>query len=555
MAIDWTQTLMGTSAFADPAGGDAATAADAAPRLAGARLLGVLVGSLAMGLSLATLPFRGLAEILPEWIALSGVLAASVCGFVLLNRPNPVTRIAGLFSGLLVLPFAAIAGNEPQVLALLALLGAALGLADWLVLNRRSGPARLVAGMAVLATLACFLQWPLTLAAVAPAMACTLPLAIAACRRPAPEEANLPARDEGARLRRLEALQAMVLRGSPRQVLVLDQVGAIDTGGESLFRRHLVETHFPEGSVVAATLIADRVPLLQALSRAIHQQEASGDMHLRLRRDPAGAGFPVPPRFDAYCCRVEPLAGEPGLAAFVFEPAEAVAPSAAPATRVDGALVSRALHDSIAPFNAGLGFLEMLADPRLAPRDQASWHDFAAEAHKAISEAHRNTHLLGRWLRIGQDEASEPADILPSRLLSDAARTLNLRDALDRGLIRLEAPAGMPAARLPLPAARFAVEIMLRRAMALAGSSLEWLREGADLVLVCRDAPEAGPRPVDPLERALCQALAREPGIGFSAVDGRTLSLRFAEAYAGRLPGSLAAESRGAAEAPMRLAV
>lgn len=556
MAIDWTQTLMGTSTAAATGDGDAASAQEPAAALAGARLLGVLVGSLAMGLSLASLPFRTLADVLPEWIGLSGVLAASVCGFVLLSRDSAVARLAGLFSGFLVLPFAAFAGVDLPVLALLSLLTGALGLSDWLTLQGQSRPARLVAGISVFATIACFLQWPLQVAAVLPSIALAVPMAITACRRPARPAAMPAGPDAATRLRRLETLQGLLMQGSQRQVLVVDQVGAIELGLESAFGRHLVETQFPEHSVVAATLIADRVPLLQALSRAIHEQLATHELELRMRRDPAGAGFPSPPRYDVWRCQVAPLPDQPGHAAFLFEPAAAslsgqAAPAGAP--RQDAALVSRALHDSIAPFNAGLGFLEMLADPRLAPRDPAAWRDFAAEAHKAISEAHRNTHLLGRWLRVGQDEGGESADILPSRLLSDAIRAMNLRDAQDKGLFRIEQAQNLPAARLPLAAARFAVEILLRRAMGRAGSRLEALRDGADLLVVCHDAPGGDPRAVDPFERALCQALASQTGIGFARTGNDDLTLRFAGAFAGRLPAP--AEAVTSVDETIRLAV
>lgn len=545
MTIDWTQTLMGNSALAIHGGSGLAAS------LAGRRLLGVLAGSLAMGLSLATLPFRGLTDVLPEWIGLSGVLAASVCGFVLLSRERPVTQMAGLFSGLLVLPFAAFAGVEFTIIALLSLLAAALGLADWLALQQRPVPARLVAGTAVLAAIACFLQGPLDLASVAPAMAMAMPLALAAFRQP-PVAAPVAVPDPGRRLGRLEALNGLLVRDAARQVLVVDQVGGLEAAGEAPFRRHLLEAQFPEGSIIAATLIADRVPLLQALSRAIHEGQPTEGLALRLRRDPAGVGFPMPPRFDRYACAVAPLPNEPGLAAFLFEPADSAAAEAPPARKVDSALLARALHDSVAPFNAGLGFLEMIADPRLAPRDPASWRDFAAEAHKAIGEAHRNTHLMGRWLRAIQDGPDEQADILPHRLLSDAIRALNLRDAQDKGLLAVTAPAGLPAARLPLPAARFAVEIMLRRAMAREGARLEWLREGPDLLVVCHGAPSGEALPVDPFEAALCQALADESRIGFSGSGRQDLTLRFAGAYAGRLP--VAIDNGTIGEEPVRIA-
>jgi hypothetical protein len=553
MRIDWTQTLMGSDAMAHAGSastGMAGVGPDLAALLAGRRLIGVLTASLAIGLSLATLPFRGLSVVLPEWISLSGALVAAVCGYVLLSQPRPIARIAGLFSGFLALPLAAFAGLDASVIALIAVLAIGVGLSDWLCLEGRGHLARIVAGIPVLATLTCFLQWPLDLAAIAPVVTMAVPLVLAMGRvaRPAPAAAT-----PDLRLKRLEAVQAQLLTGANRQVVVVDQVGDLDHAGETAFGRHLIETQFPEGSLMAATLIADRVPLLQALSRAIHDQHTSADLMLRLRRDPAGAGYPMPPRFDSYRCRIAPLPGQPDRATVLIDAAEAAVPMPAPKRIVDAALVSRALHDSVAPFNAGLGFLEMIADPRLAPRDLASWRDYAAEAHKAISEAHRNTHLMGRWLRAGLEGAGETADILPTRLLSDSVRALNLRDSQDKGLFTAEPPASLPVARLPLPASRFAMEILLRRAMAVAGSRLEWLREGADLVVTCCGPDRGEVLPPDAFERALCQALAGEAGIGFVETGRHDLALRFVGAYAGRLP--VVPEDRTNGDVNLRAAV
>ena len=553
MTIDWTQTLMGASALAGR-GGTGATAGPGAmaATLAGRRLLSVLAGSVVMGLSLATLPFRGLGSVLPEWISLSGVLAASVCGFVLISHASRIARLAGLFSGLLVLPFAAFAAVEAPVLALLSLLAAALGLADWLTLQHKPQPARVVAVAAVLATMACFLQWPLDLASAAPAVAMAIPLVLVILRQLA-MPASVAQPDPALRLQRLETLHGLMAKDSTREILVVDQVGALDHEGEPRFRAHLLETRFPEQSIVAATLIADRVPLLQALSRAIHDARPTEGLILRLRRDAGDVDFPLPPRFDSYRCHVAPLPHHPGRAAFLFEPADIASAEKLPAPKGDPALLARALHDSVAPFNAGLGFLEMIADPRLAPRDPSTWRDFAAEAHKAISEAYRNTHLMGHWIRASQDQPAEAADILPHRLLSEAIRALNLRDAQEKGLLQASAPAGLPAAHLPLLAARFAVEIMLRRAMGREGARLEWLREGPDLLVICHDAEASEPRPADPFERALCQALAGESRIGFAATGERDLTLRFAGAYAGRLPALIEHGTNG--EEPIRIAV
>lgn len=512
MRIDWTQTLIGSSAPPQEPSAHRAGGTESGGIYEASRLAGVLAASTLVGLAIITMPGRGATAALADILGLSGLLVAHVVGFSILGRSG--VRLAAM-SALLAYPFAIAGGASAPVMIALAL----LLLLDVALSATRAGGHRIavmssfaVAGFVTTATLLFAAPgWGggmLLLAALAPIGAST----ILRLRRPVPD-AKPQAEIE---LARLTALLDASMRGGARQILVTDIVGALDKSEAGGFESRLVAEIFPEGSLVAATLIADRVALLNALSRAVHAGETTDKIEIRLRREPVGAGYPVPPRYDAFTCAVHPMPGVEGRAVVTLEPVAAqashdvVGGNACEIEAIGGpnaALLARGLHDCNAPFNAGLGFLEMIADPRLAPRDIATYRDFAAEAHKAISEAHRNSVLLGRWLRNAQairekDEAV--AEIAPGRLVADAVRVLNLRDAVERGEIRLVEEGTLPLARLSLVAARFATETLLRFAFGHHGSVVHAAQVGHDLMLTCR---LAGSEPEDMRVDGFQQAL------------------------------------------------
>lgn len=539
MRIDWTQTLIGSSApprepSAHAGGSDGAGIYEAS------RLAGVLAASTMIGLAIITMPARGATAALADILGLSGLLVAHVVGFSILGRLG--VGLAAM-TALLACPFAIAGGaSAPGMIALAILL-----LLDVALSATRAGAHRLavmasiaVAGFVAAATLSFATPgWGggmLILAALAPIGAS----AFLRLRKPV---GGAKPQSE-VELARLKALLNASTRGGARQTLVTDIVGALDKGEDNGFGDRLAAEIFPEGSLVAATLIADRVLLLNALSRAIHAGGTTDNITLRLRREPAGAGYPVPPRYDAFACAVHPMPGVEGRAVVTLEAAAAPVPNDAPGLAAreaeplggpNATLLARGLHDCNAPFNAGLGFLEMIADPRLAPRDIATYRDFAAEAHKAISEAHRNSVLLGRWLRNAQairekDEAI--AEIAPGRLVADAVRVLNLRDAVERGELRLVEDAGLPLARLPLVAARFATEALLRFAFGHHGSVVRAAQVGHDLVLTCRlAAGESEDMRADGFQQALEAAAEAFGAVRFGTGEGERRAV-FAGAFA-----------------------
>lgn len=545
MRIDWTQTLIGssTSAHELPAG-HAGASADLERNVAvlaalnAARLVGVLAATAFIGLTIAALPLRGSATTFSDSLALSGVLVADVLGFLILGRYGWRGIAASAAIGLLALPFAIAAGVSLPIavaLVLLVILDGAMVLMTRSF--RRIAPAVLAAGVGLALVGLLGFSEPgfgdaiLLATAFAPVAALAL-----TGRDGASGRADHRTQSEAARL---SALLNVVMPDAGRQPFVTDIVGTIDHGENPGFHQHLAAERFPEGSIVSATLIADRVTLLQALSRAIREGKPSENLCLRVRHEPIGAGYPMAPRFEAFTCAVFPMPGVAERAIVLLKPAgegaDANISSPHPASKQNAALLVRALHDCTAPFNAGLGFLEMIADPRLAPRDIATYRDFAAEAHKAMSEAHRNSLLLGRWIRLEHmigDEAARSVEIAPARLLSDAIRVLNLREAVERGEIRLDDPAPLPAARLPLEIARFAVETLLRHTQTGAVSTISLIRNGNDLILSCRIKDDRDePAEPDAFQLALeAKASAMRAG-GFGSDEPGERHLRIAGAF------------------------
>lgn len=547
MRIDWAQTLIGSSISANDgsAGHVGETtaperAAVALGALSGARLVGVLATMAFVGLAIAALPLRGSTTTFSDILALSGLLVANVLGFLVLGRYGSRGIVLSAGVGLLALPFAIAAGVSVPIIAALALLvildGAMMLMTRW---SRRIGPVALAIGACF--ALAGILGFSEPRFGDAVLLAAALgPIAAMALTRIDDPLVSASRRSE-AETARLSALLSVMMPDAERQPFVTDIVGTIDWGNEAGFRQHLVAELFPEGSIVSATLIADRVILLQALSHAVREGKSSESLSIRVRREPIGAGYPMPPRFEPFHCAIFPMPGVADRAIVTLRPADEDADNKIqnghPASGQDTALLARALHDCTAPFNAGLGFLEMIADPRLAPRDVVTYRDFAAEAHKAISEAHRNSVLLGRWLRMqnmGADDAAQCVEMAPARLVSDALRALNLRDATERGEIRVDDHAPLPAARLPLDAARFGVEILLRYALSSAASTISLARAGSDLVVSCRihDDKEHPARP-DAFQLAL-EARAAAMGAGsFASAEVGERHLRIAGAFCG----------------------
>lgn len=551
MRIDWAQTLMGdTGPRGQAAGGRSGK--DGRREQAGRAMrgAGVLIAALFIGIAIAALPARGSTISATDILALSGLLLAQASGLFLL-APERLHVRAAAFGALLALPFATLAGFEAGTIIALGLI-LALDATAMLLHDRRA--LRQLVFVAGIGVAAGALVWgEPTLGSFALLFAALPPLAVAAflpVMTSAPKSHFDP-------LTRFNALLGVALTSRSRQLFVTDSVGVIDNDADPAFAQLLTAQDFPDNSLTSAVLIADRVLLLDALSRAIHKREGTEGLEIRLRLEPVGAGFPVPPRFVAHRLAVHPLPESENRAIVMIEAVgeAATRESAGTGTGVPdiSPVLARALHDSTAPFNAGLGYLEMIADPRLSPRDVNTYRDFAAEAHKSVLEAYRNSVLLGRWVKLlhsHPNERAERASLMPRRMVNDAVRALNLRDAEDRGELRISEAESLPAVSLPPALARFAVEIFLREAQYGGPSKVTIAREGDDLVLtsrqpVCEESQGAEDVFRKVIEDAVSAAM---PGVRFrTGIDGLR-ELRFETAFDARAGEGIPAKTRPVAE-------
>lgn len=536
MRIDWTQTLIGSSASLQVQGDGAR---DAAAWALAARSAGILASGVAMGLVIALLPMRSSSLAVFDLLALSGLLLANVAGLLMARRSGTSWTPA---IGLLALPFLVLSGLPVAVLVSYVLL---VAIEESMVRLTTASLPRAATGAAiggVLVGTVGALAGGIEFGGSAVLCVALMPIVIFAYqhwRNHGADDADQSA--ASAHLRTSAMLNALT-RGSRRVLLITDTVGQIDRSGGG-FAQELSAGMFPESSLVEAILIADRVAILKALSAAIHSGESSAALELRIRHEQIGAGFPFPPRYEVHSCAVYPMPGFAGRAIVVIEPSvtDAQAADESPAApapsqpgQMDAGLLGLALHDCTAPFNAGLGFLEMIADPRLAPRDFSTYRDFAAEAHKAISEAHRNTVLLGRWIK-AEEETRGRIDrvhgITPSRLASDALRVLGLRDASERGEIRVLGAQDMPAASLNVVSARFAIEVLIRFGYRAQRCELEFMKAGHDLVVSSRRLGDEELPAADALQSALEAAAAAAGGLHFGSTDGSERHVRFLSAF------------------------
>lgn len=511
---------------------------------ANARLASRLAGIAAAGLAmLATLALR-LEPATGGLIALAGLIVTFGVSALLGLRFGDDSGRAGFGAALFAPGFALAAGLPvPAILALTLLV-----LADAALFARLRPPALapVMLAAALLAALAAVLvaggaSLVLVAAPVAPVTAIALRLG-------ATNAATIGA---NAAIE-IRPLLDLIARDGARDCLVCDLVGAVDDALTPGSGAGLAAAARAEGSLVSATLIADRVQVLDALSRAVHAGASSRDLMVRLRVERAGAGFPTPPRFEPARVSVDPLPGIEGRALVLVHPAQVADQPAPAASDADLTALRRAMHDCVAPFNAGLGFLDMLADPHLAPRDIAGYRDFAAEAHRAIAEAHRNTVMLGRLLDLARAPLGVAGPLSPERLVQDATRALSLRGALDRGQIRLAGFEAFPVATLEPTRARLAVEALLRHAMGHVSSEIIARREGRDLVLACIGRAGGEAAHVDDLQVEIEAAAMAGGFISFETDGEGHRLLRFVDAFA---PGATAPEDAGeAGRAGLRLA-
>ncbi|MCA3601914.1 MAG: hypothetical protein IOC58_13415 [Methylobacterium sp.] len=524
MRIDWTQTLLGqddrnaAAALRSENAEARAWSTALAGRMAG--LLGAVV-FLALVLVLAPLrPELGLR--VDHLIALSGLLVFQVVAFALMRQgPRPALLLFGPISAVQILLLAGL-GSPGAALVCAILLATAEFFGLCLLFQGRNRIALILfaagLGAAAAGLILASGHGPTVLMLIGMAVPTLTMLALAPTQSPLldalePAPRGIPLGKEPFREHR-------------GLVLAVDSTGLLASELErARFGWLASAAEWPYPSVIDAVLVIDRPALLQALSRAIHLGEATPKLALRLRQDSTQGGG----RFVERELSVAPAPGLPGLALVALGQEVGslpAAPAAEPRASADPSLVQRAMHDAVAPFNASLGYLELIADPKLAPRDLASYRHYAGEARGAMLEAHRNTALMGRWLKLLAGPAAPVRERVEMvRLAQDALRFILAAEGGEGAVSLTGEPAEAPA-ELPADAARFAIGVMLRGALQdHPGAALEMsvATIGADVQVVLRRADGgslAGGRE-DMFQMALEQAATGASRAVFTADSGQ----------------------------------
>lgn len=460
MRIDWNGTLIGWDAEAPQAQGRAIRHVFAAVRLG--RLAGI--GAAALLVAGCFIGLAGGGDVVALLLAACGLLLANVLGFVALERIGR-DGLRWVYTLSLIGLGPVLHANAPLALALALILGC-----DWLwhreACRRRSEWRMALPVLAVAIAALTLSLLPFSIASLALLAAALLPLIIASSLH-----RHLSALDRRARHReeaRENAIVTLALQRLPDVQLVVDLTGRIEnSGAPARFSREMIDQRFPGGALMDRVLIADRPAVLQALSRAIHEGEPTSALGIRLQDMAQDAGVAAAPRYLPHRLDIVPAPGFAGRAVVLVErgeelPQPVMQPTPVPRGGLDPDALARAFHDGVSPFNAGLGYLEMIADPRLAPHDIAVFRHYAREAMAAVREAHRNTSLMARWLRLEQGAPETDIEVDFDDLVQDAARALNITGEAMALELRVAPEAAGLRMRLSPDHARFAIAVHLR---------------------------------------------------------------------------------------------
>lgn len=426
-----------------------------------ARLVGSMLAIVMIVGTMLLIPMNGYATIMQDLFAFAGLLLGNVA-VIALSRCLPDTvrsqHLLAMLPLTFIAVFAAASGySAPLVLTILALIcfdiiiqNGMKGRAE-LGLMLGGGTATFIAGL-VLAQpdiTACLLLFGIY-----------LPIIVGASLRLEGVSRHMDALGDQGRIN--HALLKAALHRQPLTLLMVDKGGMIETSTASADEDcdNLAALLAPGQCIANAILVSDRVPLFHAISEAVHKSRATEQVLVRLREVMPEGGYRQPPRFFAHHVSVLPAAGIAGRAMLAFLPVKEGEEEASTPRPIG--FSARALHDFVSPFNAGLGFLEMLADPHLAPKDADLSRQYAQKAHEAVTQAYRNAILLARVLKSveaqAQGTASAPQRIEP--VMQDAARALANNEVQAR--LRLTS-VGLADLGLRNPeAARLALQILIR---------------------------------------------------------------------------------------------
>jgi cell cycle sensor histidine kinase DivJ len=535
MRIDWNETLIGAeSAGTEPV--PRATARVLASLRLG-RLAGILASALLLAGAFILLP-SGSASALSFLTAASGLLLANVLGFVALDRLGTrgvlAARIAA-FSGLM--PAAVL--SFPAAIGMMAVLAceslwqreAARARTEWL--SALAVGALGIVGIAIAYT-------RLSPFASALLIASLVPLMVSAVRLFALR--SLAEAEQRRTDRMNRAFIDLALSRLPERQLVVDAAGRVEPlGPDATFARRLAAEQFAGADLIETVLIADRPKVLQALSDVLHRDAGSLTVIARTC-DPMADQRLQPPTYRAHRLTMIAAPGIADRAIVLVESAERrnrqddkaviVGPTGTLVEALrpqspDTELLARALHDSVSPFNAGLGYLEMITDPRLAPQEIGPMRHYAGEAAAAIREAHRNATLMGRWLKLdalGDNPRSEHLKLADA--VTDMMRALHLVGPPSPIEFRLAPDISELSLSAVPDRVRFAIAVYLRGLAALGQKggriTLHARHEGADLHLAAVIEPQPRNRAAgDMFQLALERVAKRHANVRFElAPDG-----------------------------------
>jgi hypothetical protein len=448
-----------------------------APRMV--RLAGALLGMVLLAGTLALAPLFGLTQVTQPLFAFAGLLLGNVAVIALErclpargDSPSPIA----LFPLSFILVFAASSGVSLGVFGVLVLL-VSCDLILHLAVQRQRAlhlmELGMIAGASLVAALAgLVLAWP-------DGAACLLiggvylPVLLGLLI-----QSSMVMRAEqgqGDTLIVQGAFLKAALHGQPATLAVVDRAGMIETAttGHGMQCANISPLLAPGQCIADAVMVADRVPLFHAISEGIHTSRVTEGVLVRLREVMPAEGYKQPPRFFAHHVSIMPVEGLAGRVMLSLIPAPDEDAAEKP---VAVHLSARAVHDFVSPFNAGLGFLEMLADPNLTPQDGAITRQYAAKAHEAVMRGYHNAILLARGIACADHQADGTPHTPPQpvgQVLRDAVQALARSDMAGNRLIL--ATKGLDSYALRNPdAVRLAIQIMLRSGLhaAPAGESL-----------------------------------------------------------------------------------
>lgn len=457
-----------------------------------ARILGAMVSILMLGTVLALLPLRGYAASMADLIACAGILLFNV--MILAGSQFLRGRGYELFAVISLLIagcFSVLAGISYPVTACVAV----LLVLDYLLHRKTVNLIEigLYGGVATSVFIFALMQaWPASSASL---MLFAIYIPVLAGLYSRTNQLYEQGRQRGENSALDSAFLTAALESNNQILLMVDRSGMIEAStlhlNEGAQKRQGEPAEYDPALLAPglylgdAILISDRVALFQAISDAIHKGITREDVLIRLREVMPEGGYTHPPCFIAHAMRVTAMKEISSRAIITLKPIEEAAAQPAQA-RPSLQISARAVHDFVSPFNASLGFLEILMDEKLAPKGEASSREFAQKAHQAVMAAFRNATLLAKAITVQDHAQNKPEGTkqMFSALLHDAMREMGMHSQAGGNAVHIECGSAGDRFVIEPDKLRFALQVMLT-------IGLNAAKEGDKLALVAAADDEA----------------------------------------------------------------